>query len=313
MNIQHFRYALEIAKVRSFSIAAENLYMGQPNLSKAIKELENYLGFDIFKRTGKGVFLTQKGDEFLQQAQKILFQLDELETTYRKAPAKKQKFRICVPRSSYISLALTYFLTDLDMGDEININFRETNSMQTIRSIVDEGYHLGIIRYQSIHEEYFLNFLKDRNLSYTAVWDYESVVVVSKDHPLAREKEVSYEELIQYIQIIHGDLSVPYISLKDKKKLAQNTSPRRCVYVYERGSQFDILTHIPTAFMFASPMPPDILERNGLVQLLCSDMQHSSDVLIYPENQHFNSFEQLFIEKLSYVKEEVSKFLPSRS
>ena len=75
MNISHLKYAVEVEKARSISQAAENLYMGQPNLSKAIRELEDDLGITIFKRTSKGVIPTQKGEEFLGYT-KIHFDAD---------------------------------------------------------------------------------------------------------------------------------------------------------------------------------------------------------------------------------------------
>ena len=57
MNIAHLRYAVEIAKTGSITQAADNLYMGQPNMSKAVKELESTLGIVIFKRTPRGLSL----------------------------------------------------------------------------------------------------------------------------------------------------------------------------------------------------------------------------------------------------------------
>ena len=68
MNTLHLKYAVEVERTGSITQAAENLYMGQPNLSKAIMELEETLGFMIFERTSKGVIPTQKGTSFLVYA-----------------------------------------------------------------------------------------------------------------------------------------------------------------------------------------------------------------------------------------------------
>ena len=83
MNLVHLKYAVEVAKTKSISKAAENLYMGQPNLSRAIKELEDSLGITIFSRTTKGISVTPDGEEFLQYAKRILAQVDEVEEVYR--------------------------------------------------------------------------------------------------------------------------------------------------------------------------------------------------------------------------------------
>ncbi len=79
MNLQHLKYAVEVEKTGSITQAAENLYMGQPNLSKAIKELEGTLGVAIFKRTSKGVLPTAQGKEFLRYAKSILDQVERMQ------------------------------------------------------------------------------------------------------------------------------------------------------------------------------------------------------------------------------------------
>ena len=88
MNTQHFRYALEVEKTGSITQAAENLFMGQPNLSKAIKELETELGITIFKRTSTGVAVTSAGREFLLYAKSILSKINEIEEIYIKKSKK---------------------------------------------------------------------------------------------------------------------------------------------------------------------------------------------------------------------------------
>ncbi len=82
MNLQHIKYAVEVQKTGSITQAAENLYMGQPNLSKAIRELEKSLGIVIFKRTSKGVLPTAQGEEFLRYAKSILDQVQRIEDLY---------------------------------------------------------------------------------------------------------------------------------------------------------------------------------------------------------------------------------------
>ena len=83
MNILHLKYAVEIAKTGSLNKAAENLYMGQPNLSRAIRELEAGLGITIFERTPRGMVVTPDGEAFLQYAVRILAQIDEMESVFR--------------------------------------------------------------------------------------------------------------------------------------------------------------------------------------------------------------------------------------
>ena len=79
MNLQQLRYAVEVERTGSITQAAENLFMGQPNLSKAIRELEREVGIEIFLRTPRGMELTEKGRVFLGYAKQILAQVRQME------------------------------------------------------------------------------------------------------------------------------------------------------------------------------------------------------------------------------------------
>ena len=89
-NILHLKYAVEIEKTGSITKAAENLYMGQPNLSRAIKELEDNLNITIFNRNSKGITITPEGEEFLQYARRIISQVEEVEEIYKNDRRPKQ-------------------------------------------------------------------------------------------------------------------------------------------------------------------------------------------------------------------------------
>ena len=124
MNILHLKYAVEVAKTQSISKAAENLYMGQPNLSRAIKELEESLGITIFRRTSKGITTTPDGDEFLRRARRIVSQVDEVEEIYRNGKTHKQSFSICVPRASYFSVAMAEFSRHISLDEPAAIFYK---------------------------------------------------------------------------------------------------------------------------------------------------------------------------------------------
>ena len=115
MNTTYLNYALEIERVGSISQAAQNLYMAQPNLSKAIRELEKELGFTIFKRTAKGVRPTEAGTEFLYHARQIMEQVGAVERISQRIGTDKLKYKISIPRGSYIVDGFTSFLSELEL------------------------------------------------------------------------------------------------------------------------------------------------------------------------------------------------------
>lgn len=69
MNLQHMKYAVAVAETGSINKAADRLFVGQSNLSRAIKELENSLGVAIFERSAHGMELTPEGGVFLRYAE----------------------------------------------------------------------------------------------------------------------------------------------------------------------------------------------------------------------------------------------------
>ena len=303
MNTMHFKYAVEVERTRSITQAAENLFMAQPNLSKAIKELEDTLGITIFERTPKGVTPTPKGAEFLGYAKNVLEQLDRMEQLYMPENADRQRFRISIPRGSYISHAFTRFVAELDADKEIDVNVQETNSMQTIANVADGQFDLGIIRYQIDYENYFLDYLEEKSLKYEPIWEFEYLALMSKKHPLAAEEKLIYEELSQYIEIVHGDTIVPYLPANKIRR----TEAKKRIYVYERCSQFDMLSHIPKTYMWVSPIPDNFLKLYGLVQRKCRVANHKyKDLLIYPKGYSFTLLDKKFIDQLYASKNEVA-------
>lgn len=304
MNTLHLKYALEVAKTGSITLAAENLYMNQPNLSKAIKELEASIGIDIFKRTSKGIVPTKKGEEFLGYAENILVQVEEMEAHYKKSKVKKIAFSVSIPRASYISHAYTHFVEKLDKSKEWELNIFETNSMKTISDVAEGECNLGIIRYKLSYESYFLDFLKDKKLKYENLWEFEYMALMSGMNPLASADVLTAKDLNQCVEILHGDLMVPHLSSSELKK---DTKPRnRRIYVYERGSQLDLLHQIKDSFMFVSPLPKALLDRYELYQKKCSVAdQHFKDVLIYPKGYQLTDVDRAFINEINVVKNDI--------
>ena len=110
MNIIHMKYAVEVARLGSISKASETLNMAQPNISRAIKDLEFDLGITIFDRSAKGMVLTPEGKQFVDSAQNILNQLNDLKHHYHNGVTAKKKFSVSAPRAAYIAQAFITFV-----------------------------------------------------------------------------------------------------------------------------------------------------------------------------------------------------------
>lgn len=305
MNTLSLKYAVEVEKTGSITQAADNLFMGQPNLSKAIKELETGLGIAIFNRTSKGVVPTLKGKEFLNHAKNILLQIDEIESLYNPNDKGKLTFSISAVKTSYLTDAFVKFINTFDTGQEFDINIRETNSIETINNVYMNEYKLGVIRYQTTYERYFMDLLAEKDIKVEQFWDFEFSILLSQDHPLAEYDQISYQSLADYVEVVYCDLTSPSLSLPDLKKMSVSDHMKK-IYVYEGGSQFDILSKVGKTYMWDSPLPPEFLDRYGLVQRKCSlNNNRYVDALIYPQRYRLTNLDETFINILSKVQAEI--------
>ena len=303
MNITHMKYAYEVAKVGSLSKAAEKLFVAVPNLSRSIKELEADLGITIFDRSVKGMRLTPDGEEFVQYARRILRQIGEMEQLYKGTLQKKQHFSISVPRASYIAEAFAEFSKSLT-DDDAELFYKETNSQRTIKNILEHDYKLGILRYAAPYDVYFKTMLEEKNLSHELVTEFTYRLVISKEHPLAAAEEVTFDDLRPYIEVAHADPYVPSLPLSKvvKEELPDNVNRR--IFVFERASQFELLSRNPETFMWMSPLPQDLLDRYGLVEKICAENTRVyRDILVYRSNYHLTELDRQFIAALSEVKQ----------
>lgn len=298
MNIQYLKYVVEVDKTGSINKAAKNLYMGQPNLSAAIKELEKELGISIFYRSKKGVFATKEGEKFLFHAKKIISQVNELKSLYKPNTSNLPiHFSIAACRATYITIAISNFINNLKNKKEMTVNFNETNSLNVINEVANGNAEIGIIRYQNIHENYFASLLKSKNFIFEPLWESKLFLTFSENHSLIAEKEIKSEMLKKYIEIVQGDMKVPV----DKSSNLSNSyqpSPQS-ISVYDRGSHVNLLVNVKEAFMWVPILPENILKRNKLVQRECADLKIiTKDILIYSLEREQSIYIKNFISSL---------------
>ena len=302
MNLLHMKHALEVAKAGSLSKASEVLLIAAPNISRSIKELEADLGITIFDRTQSGMKLTPEGEEFLEFAKSILGQIDQVENYYKKGHQKKQTFSISVPRASYICEAFAEFSKSLSK-DAAEIFYKETNSQRTINNMLNNDYKLGIVRYAENYDMYFKTMLEEKGFTYELITEFTYKIIVSKASPLAKLHTISSDDLVDYIEIAHADPYVPSMPAATVVKEELSDDINRRIFVFERTSQFELLSRNLETFMWVSPIPKSLLERYDLVQKECSENRKIyKDLLIYKNGYKLSKLDRQFITELCESK-----------
>lgn len=306
MNFLHLKYAIMVAETGSISKAAEKLYVAQPNVSRAIKELESDLNITIFERNSKGMIVTPEGEQLIHYAKRILRQIDDMEKIF-KYQKEKNVFSISVPRASYISDAFVEFSKCLNNIDNAEVYYKETNAYRVINNVINEEYNLGILRYYINHDRYFKDIIEKKELKCELINQFKYVLIFNKNSALAENKEIHYSDLKDFIEIAHGDPYVPSLSTNELVKTELSEEVSRRIFVFERASQFELLANNEETFMWVSPVSKRLLDRYGLVQKECIDnTKEYKDLLIYRSNYKLSKLDQEFITKLCESKRNIN-------
>lgn len=306
MDTQYFIYAIEVEKAGSITQAANNLFMSQPTLSKAIRDMEASVGFSVFKRTSKGVVPTQQGMEFLVHAKKIAAQLQKMDEALHGQDTSHQFFSLAIPRVSYIAQAASEYLCSFDNQRDMEVDILETNSMRVIDSVAHGQYVLGVVRYHLEDEDYFLKSIAEAGLQSELLWQSGYVALMRHDHPLSRQEMVSAEDLSAYTEIAFGDDEVPYIRVSEVETKSGFLRNTKRILVNDRAMQFDLLRTNPFTYVWGSPLPNEILQSNHLIQRKSRRNCQFKDLIICKQGYRFSELDRDFIDKLYLQRNKVA-------
>lgn len=306
MNVLFLKYAVEIAKAGSISKAAENLCVSQPNLSRAVKELEKELNIEIFERNAKGMSLTPDGEKLVSYGKKILEELDYVERTLKNGGQEKKLFSISVPRASYIGDAIAHFSLALKKEESIELLYEETNAKKTIKGVTDGSFKLGIIRFPSSHDRFYKELLDEKGLVGEVITEFSYTLLMNKNNPMCELDQILYSDLENYIEISHADPNAPSQSIATVRKEELPDNVKRKIFVFERASQYEILSINEETFMWVSPISKDILERYNLVERKCvENVKAYKDILIHRKDYKLSALDNVFITELCKAKRNI--------
>jgi len=307
LNIQQLKCAIEVWKCGSISKAADRLYMNQPNLSRMLKALEDEFHIILFSRTASGVEVTQEGELFLKEAEKLVESTEAFEKSFKSLPSDQFSFQIAVPRVSYLASAFSSALLPYTQSGTIHVTYRETNNNDIIHCVSSLGFDMGIIRFPIDFETAYKKDLAERQLKFQEVLTFRFAVILSKTHPLAKKQSLRFSDLSPYTILVHGDNYSVRFSNKETDQLYKTHIIKNEITIFDRGIQFDFLRSIPGSFMLVSPMPKSILDANGLVQIRLEETEVGlfEDLLITRRNHHYTDFEQNFVRCLRETERDI--------
>ena len=238
MTLTQLKYVITIADTGSMNEAAKLLFISQPSLSLALKELENEIGTELFKRSNRGVVLTPEGQEFLGYARQVTEQYKLMESRYIEKKNVKKKFGVSTQHYSFAVKAFVDMVQKFDVS-EYEFAIRETKTADVISDVSTMKSEVGVLYLSDFNRKALLKLLHSANLEFHHLIDCQAYVYLWKNHPLANEKSISYSQLAKYpcLSFEQGDKSSFYLS----EEILSTNEYSRTVKASDRATMLNLM------------------------------------------------------------------------
>lgn len=241
LTLQKMRYLVTVAEIGTITGAAKALFVSQPGLTKTIREIEDEVGFLIYKRSGRGMRTTPKGEEFLSYIRQVLDQAELLQGRFLQRGAKKRLFSISSQHYSFAVRAFADLIKEHE-GDEYDFSFRETETHGIIEDVAEMRSALGILSVNDFNESVLSRMFRERDCVFTEIVEAKPHVFLSREHPLAQKAYVRLQELQGYPYLFYDQGR--HQSFYFSEELFCTEEHARKVRVSDRATLFNLLIGI---------------------------------------------------------------------
>ena len=239
MTLVQLKYVLAVANYRSINEAASSLFVTQPTISTAIKELEAEVNIKLFNRTNHGIEITNEGLEFLGYARQILAQTDLLKEHFKKKKNTTVKFVVSAQHYSFAVSSFIRLVEKFGM-DKYDFCLRETRTRDIIQDVHNLSADVGIIYFSKNNSRLLKRLLKEQNITYTPLARLTPHVFISNKNSLCTRPYVTLADLkdMPFLSFEQGGYSADYFS----EEVMKNPEGSRMIRVSDRATLFNLLT-----------------------------------------------------------------------
>lgn len=238
MTLQQLKYVVTVAEKGTISDAAKALFISQPSLTNAVRELEQEMQITIFHRTNKGIVVSNEGDEFLGYARQVLEQANLLEEKYLNIKKQSPRFSVSTQHYSFAVNAFVDVIREFG-GDAYDFTLRETQTYEIIEDVNRLKSEIGILYTSSKNEEVIGKMLKQNKLEFKELFVARPHVFISSRHPLAKKELILMEDLEEYpyLSFEQGDYNSFYFS----EEILSTLDRRKNIKVRDRATLFNLV------------------------------------------------------------------------
>ena len=203
MTLAQLRYTIAIAKAGSMNEAAKSLYISQPSLSTAIRELEAETGVEIFRRTNRGIAVTPAGEEFLGYARQVVEQYELMEAKYISKEQSRKKFSVSMQHYTFAVQAFIKVAKELEM-DDYEFSVHETKTYEVIENVKKQHSEIGVLYRNEFNCEALSKIFRENALEFKPLFSCDIYVFMASSHPLAGKEKITFEDLRPYPNLAFG-------------------------------------------------------------------------------------------------------------
>lgn len=281
MTLQQLKYVITISKSGSMHTAADELFITQPNLSKAIKDLELEMGITIFNRTNKGVLLTDDGTKFLSYARQVVEQANLLEDIYKNKESIKRIFAISSQHYGFVVNAFVKLVETLGK-DTYEFSLRECKTYDVINDVKDGRSELGVIYFSRFNSEIMKKVISSNGLSYEFLFEAKPHVLLSKNHPLVNKERLTLDDLDAYPRLSYDQGLNNSFYYSEEPHALESVS--KAIVVSDRATLFNILIGL-NGYTISSGMISSSLDGNNIISIPLETDEVMDLVYIYDSDK----------------------------
>lgn len=286
------RYVAAIANNGSFREAAKKLYISQPSLSHAIKELEKELDVQLFERTRQGASLTSEGMDFFQYTQPILAQVELLENRYLANDQDEKHFSISSQHYDFLSIVISQLIHDFPEYDDFRIF--ESTTLNVIKDVEQYRSEFGILLFNESNQAGLSRLLENGELEYEELTTFSTHIFMRIGHPLANKKIIHLDDLHDYAQVRFTQETNNYTYFAED--LIDFPGISQVIHTSDRATLTGILQRTD-AYGSGSGLVEDP-KSQGIVLIPLADSAKNKMVMIKKKTRQISPIGQVFLAKL---------------
>lgn len=299
MTLQQLNYAIVISDVGSMNKAAEQLYIAQPSLTSAIKELEKEIGITIFNRGARGITLTADGSEFITYARQVYQQYEKLHEKYSGGKLKR-KFGVSTQHYSFAIQAFVETVREFNTH-EYEFAIRETKTADVINDVNSMKSEIGIIYLSNFNHHVITKILESNHLEFHSLIDCDIFAYLWKNHPLAARNSVSIEELKNFpcLTFEQGDKSSFYFT----EEIIDTADFSRIIKACDRCTMLNLMKGL-NGYTFCSGIICNDLNGSEYTAVPIKDATDKMEIgYITRKNTIISDIAEIYIKKIkSFLK-----------